>query len=39
MTEIPYQQLIARLDALPNGFPLATDGAELRLLARLLAPE
>ena len=28
-----------RLDKLPNGFPPTDDGAELRLLARLYAPE
>ncbi|HNT23423.1 MAG TPA: 4Fe-4S binding protein [Anaerolineales bacterium] len=40
MTEnTAYQRLAARLDALPNGFPPAPDGAELRLLARLFSPE
>jgi electron transport complex protein RnfB len=35
----PYKLLAERLDALPNGFPPAPDGAELRLLARLFSPE
>lgn len=39
MTDNPYQRLAARLDALPNGFPPAADGAELRLLAKLFTPE
>lgn len=39
MNENPYKRLAARLDALPNGFPATDDGAELRLLARLFAPE
>ena len=34
-----YRPLAERLDALPNGFPPAADGAELRLLARLFTPE
>ncbi len=34
-----YRPLAERLDALPNGFPPAPDGAELRLLARLFTPE
>lgn len=34
-----YKQLALRLDALPNGFPATTDGAELRLLERLFMPE
>ncbi|MEW5869429.1 MAG: 4Fe-4S binding protein [Chloroflexota bacterium] len=34
-----YRRLAQRLDALPNGFPAAPDGAELRLLARLYTPE
>lgn len=34
----PYQQLAARLDALPNGFPATGDGLELRLLAKLFTP-
>lgn len=39
MDDSPYRQLAARLDALPNGFPPTEDGAELRLLAALFAPE
>ena len=34
-----YRALAERLDALPNGFPPAEDGAELRLLQKLFAPE
>jgi ferredoxin len=34
-----YRALAERLDALPNGFPPAPDGAELRLLAKLFTPE
>lgn len=39
MSQTPYQQLAARLDALPNGFPATEDGAELRLLEKLYTPE
>ncbi|MBN1563231.1 MAG: 4Fe-4S binding protein [Anaerolineae bacterium] len=39
MTQTPYQHLAARLDALPNGFPAAADGAEIRLLKHLYTPE
>jgi hypothetical protein len=38
-THNPYQSLAERLDALPNGFPAAPDGAELRLLEKLYSPE
>jgi Na+-translocating ferredoxin:NAD+ oxidoreductase subunit B len=34
-----YRQLATRLNELPNGFPPAPDGAELRLLAYLFTPE
>ena len=34
-----YRRLADRLNALPNGFPPAPDGAELRLLAKLYTPE
>jgi len=34
-----YRQLAVRLNELPNGFPPAPDGAELRLLAYLFTPE
>lgn len=39
MKGTPYKRLAERLDALPNGFPPTDDGAELRLLAKLFAPE
>ena len=39
MQTTPYQRLAARLDALPNGFPPAPDGAELRLLEKIYLPE
>ena len=39
MTDNPYRQLAERLNALPNGFPPAADGAELRLLAKLYTPD
>lgn len=39
MTDSPYAQLAARLNELPNGFPPAPDGAELRLLAKLFTPD
>ena len=39
MNDSPYRQLAARLNELPNGFPPAPDGAELRLLAYLFTPE
>ncbi len=35
----PYQLLARRLDALPNGFPPAPDGSEMRLLAKLYTSE
>lgn len=35
----PFQQLAQRLDALPNSFPPAPDGAELRLLEKLYTAE
>ncbi len=35
----PYKQLAERLDALPNGFPAAQDGVELRLLEKLFTPQ
>ncbi len=38
MSENPYHALAQRLDALPNGFPPAPDGAELLLLAKLFTP-
>jgi Pyruvate/2-oxoacid:ferredoxin oxidoreductase delta subunit len=39
MVEQVYKRLAERLDALPNGFPPAPDGVELRLLAKLFTPE
>ena len=39
MSDNPYQRLAQRLDALPNGFPPTEDGAELRLLEKIFAPE
>ncbi len=39
MDSDPYKLLAERLDALPNGFPPTEDGAELRLLALIFAPE
>ncbi len=38
MDETPYQRLARRLDELPNGFPPAPDGVELRMLAHLYTP-
>ena len=39
MHQDPYRRLAARLDEMPNGFPPTDDGVELRLLAKLFAPE
>jgi Na+-translocating ferredoxin:NAD+ oxidoreductase subunit B len=40
LTDNPsYRHLATRLNELPNGFPPAPDGAELRLLAYLFTPE
>jgi electron transport complex protein RnfB len=39
MNKDPYKRLAERLDALPNGFPPAPDGAELRLLEKLYTSE
>ena len=39
MIDPRYQQLAERLNTLPNGFPPAADGAELRLLQKLYTPE
>jgi Na+-translocating ferredoxin:NAD+ oxidoreductase subunit B len=39
MNDTPYKALAERLDALPNGFPPAGDGVELRLLAHIFTPE
>ncbi len=39
MNERPYKDLALRLDALPNGYPAADDGVELRLLATLFSEE
>lgn len=39
MIDSSYAQLATRLNELPNGFPPAPDGSELRLLAKLFTPE
>lgn len=39
MTDSVYRQLAQRLNALPNGFPPAASGAEIRLLQKIFAPE
>ncbi|HEY3291172.1 MAG TPA: hypothetical protein VGK87_13675, partial [Anaerolineae bacterium] len=39
MDTTPYQRLAKCLDQLPNGFPPAKDGAELRLLAHIFTSE
>jgi len=39
MNKDPFKRLAERLDALPNGFPPAPDGAELRLLEKIYTPE
>jgi len=39
VTENVYRQLAQTLDAIPNGFPPTGSGAELRLLAKIFAPE
>ena len=39
LNSLSYRQLAARLNELPNGFPPAADGAELRLLAKLFTLE
>jgi len=38
MADDVYRALARRLDEIPNGFPPASDGSELRLLARLFSP-
>ncbi len=38
MAEDVYRALARRLDEIPNGFPAAADGSDLRLLARLFQP-
>jgi electron transport complex protein RnfB len=35
----PYKSLATRLDSLPNGFPPTEDASELRILAKIFAPE
>ncbi len=35
----PYRRLARSLDALPNRFPPAEDGSDLRLLAKIFTPE
>jgi electron transport complex protein RnfB len=39
MSDDPYRHLAQRLNELPNGFPPTEDGIELRLLAKLFAPQ
>jgi electron transport complex protein RnfB len=39
MTDDAYRKLAQRLDAIPNSFPASESGVELRLLAKLFAPE
>ncbi|HIQ01712.1 MAG TPA: 4Fe-4S dicluster domain-containing protein [Anaerolineales bacterium] len=39
MGEEVYRRLAERLDATPNGFPATESGVELRLLAKIFAPE
>ncbi len=39
MSEEIYRQLAARLDSFPNGFTPTESGVELRLLAKIFAPE
>jgi len=39
MSEEVYRKLAQRLDAIPNGFPATESGVELRLLAKIFAPE
>ncbi len=39
MAEDPYRKLAQRLDAIPNGFPATESGVELKLLAKIFAPE
>jgi hypothetical protein len=34
-----YRKLAQRLDEIPNGFPATESGVELRLLAKIFAPE
>ncbi|NTU75818.1 MAG: 4Fe-4S binding protein, partial [Anaerolineaceae bacterium] len=38
-SDSPYRHLAAALDALPNRFPPAEDGSDLRLLAKIFTPE
>ncbi len=37
--ETVYRDLAQRLDAIPNGFPATESGVELRLLAKIFAPD
>jgi Na+-translocating ferredoxin:NAD+ oxidoreductase subunit B len=39
VTDEIYRQLARRLDQIPNGFPAAPDGADLRLLRKIFTPE
>jgi electron transport complex protein RnfB len=39
MSQDVYRKLAQRLNAIPNGFPSTESGTELRLLAKMFAPE
>jgi electron transport complex protein RnfB len=39
MSQDVYRRLAERLDAIPNGFPATESGVELKLLAKIFAPE
>jgi len=39
MNQNVYKKLAKRLDAIPNGFPLSESGLELKILAKIYAPE
>jgi electron transport complex protein RnfB len=39
LTEIVYEKLARRLDAIPNGFPRTKSGVELKLLAKMYTGE
>jgi ferredoxin len=39
MSEDAYRRLARQLDAIPNGFPPAENGADLRLLQKLFSPQ
>jgi Pyruvate/2-oxoacid:ferredoxin oxidoreductase delta subunit len=39
MSEEVYRRLAERLDTIPNGYPATESGVELRILAKIFAPE